>query len=165
MHRHAGAQPDPPSVFAAEEQLVQRSDARLLITASTSEAVEDLARRIHGASSRAECHFVRMRAADLALEPRTLAAACSDLLDAAAGGTVLILDVEELPPTVQDLLIDLLADVESARAPAARARIVCGTTVSLLDRVRAGVFSEQLFYRLNIIHLITVPVAGAAEHA
>jgi hypothetical protein len=29
-----------------------------------------------------------------------------------------------------------------------------GTTVSLLDQVAAGTFSERLFYRLNIIHLM-----------
>jgi DNA-binding NtrC family response regulator len=28
-----------------------------------------------------------------------------------------------------------------------------GTTVSLLDRIAAGTFSERVFYRLNIIHL------------
>jgi transcriptional regulator of acetoin/glycerol metabolism len=35
-----------------------------------------------------------------------------------------------------------------------RVRLISGTTTSLLDRVAAGTFSERLFYRLNIIHLL-----------
>jgi transcriptional regulator of aromatic amino acid metabolism len=54
-------------------------------------------------------------------------------------------------------LIDLLAALESARRPSAAVRLISGTTVSLLERVAAGTFSERLFYRLNILHL----VAGA----
>jgi DNA-binding NtrC family response regulator len=58
-----------------------------------------------------------------------------------------------MPATVQDAMIDLLGGLESARVPSAMARLISGTTVSLLDRVAAGTFSERLFYRLNIIHL------------
>jgi DNA-binding NtrC family response regulator len=53
----------------------------------------------------------------------------------------------------QEAFIDLLTELESARRPSATARLISGTTVSLLDRVSAGTFSERLFYRLNIIHL------------
>lgn len=80
-------------------------------------------------------------------------------VDAAAGGSVLVSAVEEMPSAVQDALIDLLAALESARRPSAAVRLISGTTVSLFDRVAAGTFSERLFYRLNIIHL----VAGAPE--
>src|SRR4029078_7961200 len=41
-------------------------------------------------------------------------------------------------------------------------RLISGTTVSLLDRIAAGTFSEQLFYRLNIIHLT---VASARHYS
>jgi DNA-binding NtrC family response regulator len=78
---------------------------------------------------------------------------CSNLLDAAAGGTILISDVEELPPTVQRLLVELLAELEVTRAPSDAVRLIAGTTVSLLDRIAAGTFSDRLFYRLNAIHL------------
>jgi DNA-binding NtrC family response regulator len=36
----------------------------------------------------------------------------------------------------------------------AAARLVSGSTVSLLQRVLAGTFSAQLFYRLNVIHVV-----------
>jgi DNA-binding NtrC family response regulator len=59
-----------------------------------------------------------------------------------------------MPAAVQEALIDLLAGLESTRRPSAAVRLISGTTVSLLDRVAAGTFSERLFYQLNIIHVI-----------
>jgi DNA-binding NtrC family response regulator len=59
-----------------------------------------------------------------------------------------------MPAAVQEAFVDLLAGLESARKPSAAVRLISGTTVSLLDRIAAGSFSERLFYRLNIIHLI-----------
>jgi DNA-binding NtrC family response regulator len=79
---------------------------------------------------------------------------CSELLDAAAGGSMLLSDVEEMPATVQGVLVELLAELEVARAPSAAVRLITGTTVSLLDCIAAGTFSDRLFYRLNAIHLV-----------
>jgi DNA-binding NtrC family response regulator len=59
-----------------------------------------------------------------------------------------------MPAIVQDALIDMLAGLQSARRPSAAVRLISGTTVSLLERVAAGTFSDQLFYRLNTIHLM-----------
>jgi len=79
---------------------------------------------------------------------------CSALLEASTGGSMLMTDVEEMPASVQGLLVQLLADLQSARAPSAAVRVISGTTVSLLDRIAAGTFSERLFYRLNLLHLV-----------
>ena len=98
--------------------------------------------------------FVHTWACDLPVEADALAEQCCRLLDAAAGGTLLIADIEEMPPAAQDALSELLAELQFTRSPSAEARLITGTTVSLLDRVAAGTFSERLFYRLNIIHLI-----------
>ena len=131
-----------------------RSPARLLITASTQQSVETLARRIHGNGPRAQFPFVVTSAGELAVGAQALREDCVRFLDAAAGGSVLSSAVEEMPAAVQEALIDLLAGFESARRPSAAVRLISGTTVSLLDRVAAGTFSERLFYRLNIIHLM-----------
>jgi DNA-binding NtrC family response regulator len=96
-------------------------------------------------------------AGELPTDAQALRDDCARLLDVAAGGSVLVSAVEEMPSAAQDALIDLLAALESARRPSAAVRLISGTTVSLLERVAAGTFSERLFYRLNIIHL----VAGA----
>jgi transcriptional regulator of aromatic amino acid metabolism len=69
--------------------------------------------------------------------------------------SIVIHDVDEMPSVVQNQLLDLLAELELARPPSTAVRLVCGTTVSLLDGIAAGTLSERLFYRLNIIHLIS----------
>jgi len=137
-----------------DEGLANLSPARLLITAATEHGVETLARRIHGAGPRARFPFVQTWAVELPVGPELLKKYCASLLDSAAGGSLLVSAVEEMPATVQDAMIDLLGGLESARVPSATARLISGTTVSLLDRVAAGTFSERLFYRLNIIHLM-----------
>lgn len=141
--------------------LASRSPARLLITASAPPAVETLARRIHGIGPRARFPFVMTWAGELPTDAQALRDDCARLLDVAAGGSVLVSAVEEMPSAAQDALIDLLAALESARRPSAAVRLISGTTVSLLERVAAGTFSERLFYRLNILHL----VAGAGAPA
>ena len=159
----AANQEDRALALPAVEDIhvASRSPARLLITASTQHAVETLARRIHASSPRAQFPFVRTSAGELPIGAQALRDGCVCFLDAAAGGSVLVSAVEEMPAAVQETLIDLLAGLESARSPSAAVRLISGTTVSLIDRVAAGTFSARLFYRLNIIHL----VAGAGPPA
>jgi DNA-binding NtrC family response regulator len=145
--------PRPPLAVDAVN-VASRSPARLLITASTPRTVETLARRIHGIGPRAQFPFVMTRAGALPIGAQALRDDCARFLDAAAAGTLLVTAVEELPSAAQDGWIEVLAALESARRPSAAVRLIAGTTVSLLDRVAAGTFSGQLFYRLNIIHLV-----------
>jgi len=152
---------DALTLLAVEdEDVANRSAARLLITAPTQQGVENLARRIHAAGPRARFPFVQTWAGELPVGPELLKEYCARFLDAAAGGSVLVSAVEEMPATAQDALIHLLGALESARTPSAR--LISGTTVSLVDRVAAGTFSERLFYRLNIIHLMVGTGSEAA---
>jgi DNA-binding NtrC family response regulator len=139
---------------AADADVTSRSLARLLITAPTQQGVETLAHRVHETGLRAQFPFVHTWARDLPVEPERLKEYCMNVLAAAAGGSVLVSAVEEMPPAVQDALSDLLAALEFTRSPSAKVRLISGTTVSLLDRVAAGTFSGRLFYRLNILHLM-----------
>lgn len=155
---HLVATEEPLSIATVpameDEDAASRTDARLLITASTQREVETLARQVHDAGPRAKLPFVQARACDLPIGAEALWEHCSGFLDSAAGGSMLINDVEEMPPTVQDMLLELLAALEFARPPSAAVRLISGTSVSLLDCVNAGTFSDRLFYRLNIIHLV-----------
>jgi DNA-binding NtrC family response regulator len=147
-----------------DEDAASRSAARLLITSSNREAVESVARRVHLAGSRAELPVVHTWACDFPVEVEALREQCCSLLDAAAGGSLLIADIEEMPLVVQDVLIEVLAGLELSRSPSAAVRFISGTTESLLDRVAAGTFSERLFYRLNIIHLMVGNGSPATAH-
>ena len=143
------------ALLAVEDgDVASRSPARLLITAQTQQGVETLARRIHETGPRAQCPFVHTWAGDLPVEPEMLKEYCANVLAAAAGGSVLISAVEEMPPVVQEALGTLLTGLEFASSTSAEVRLISGTTVSLLNRVAAGTFSARLFYRLNMIHLI-----------
>jgi len=136
------------------EDVAARCAVTTLITASTATDVVHLARRIHAASSRAACSFVQASAAALPVEPRALLEACAGLIEAAAGGTLLLTAVEEMPAIAQDRFIETLAELQSIREPSVAVRLMAGTTVSLHGRIADGAFSERLFYRLNIIHVL-----------
>jgi DNA-binding NtrC family response regulator len=148
-----------------DEDAAAASDAKLLITAPGPVLVEALARRVHAAGGRAALPFVQTRGCDFPIDRQLLGATCSQLLETAAGGSLLISNVEEMPRIVQDMLIELLSDLERARTPLPSVRLISGTTVSLLDRTVAGTFSDRLFYRLNTIHLVTDNGSGATQPA
>jgi DNA-binding NtrC family response regulator len=135
------------------EYVAARCAATTLITASTATDVERLARRIHAASPRSALSFVQASAAALPVEPRAFLETCAALIDAAAGGTLLLTGVEEMPAFAQDRFIETLAQLRDARNPSVAVRLIAGTTVSLRERVADGAFSERLFYRLNVIHV------------
>jgi DNA-binding NtrC family response regulator len=145
---------DAPAPAVTDADVARQSSARLLITASTQQEFETVARHIHRGGPRAQFPFVQTRAAELPVDPEALEGVLYRFLTAAAGGSMLISAVEEMPATVQEPLIDVLAGLQFARRPAAAVRLISGTTVSLFDRIATGTFSERLFYRLNVIHLM-----------
>lgn len=137
---------------AEDELLAIRHRLPLLISGRCISTVTTVARRVHVAALGAAAPFVAFPASEL-IELRTqFAEQWTMLMDAGRGGSVFITDVEEMSVPVQRLLAESLAwrcATRSALAP----RLVTGTTVSLVDRVKAGQFSEELLYRLNVIHL------------
>lgn len=135
-----------------DEDIAAQSSAPLLISAAHGEA-RALARRIHDASFRRAAPCLQVWARDFPAGGPALEAACTRLLEAAAGGTMLIADIEEMEPCVQHVFFDLLAKLQDARIGLA-ARLATTTTMWLHDRVLAERFSERLFYRLNMIHLV-----------
>jgi DNA-binding NtrC family response regulator len=150
----AESEPVQASDAVEHEDVAARWAATTLITAPTASEVEHLARRIHAASSRAACSFVQASAAALPVEARALLQTCAGLIDAAAGGTLLLTAVEEMPASAQDRFIETFAQLQSIRDPSVAVRLMAGTTVSLRNRIAEGAFSESLFYRLNIIHVL-----------
>jgi DNA-binding NtrC family response regulator len=129
----------------------------MLITAAVPSDVETVARRIH-ARARARRPFVCVSAATLPGNATVLEGTCANLLDAASGGSLLLTNIEEMPASIQDSVVDTFAELQAARDPFAAVRLIAGTTVSLRDRIASGAFSERLFYRLNIIHIVVPQV-------
>jgi DNA-binding NtrC family response regulator len=79
----------------------------------------------------------------------------------AHGGALFLDDIGALPPQMQGKLLRALqqGEVEPAgggRPVRADIRLIAATTDDLLERVRAGRFREDLYYRLNV-HPIAIP--------
>ena len=154
-----------------------RSDAKVLITGESGVGKEIVARLIHHRSLRRTSALVPINCAGI---PETLLAselfghmrgsftdAYRDkrgLLEQAHGGTIFLDEVGEMSLSMQALLLRFLETGEiqpvgSDRRPAiVNVRVITATNRSLLDRVAANEFREDLFYRLNVIHINVPPL-------
>jgi len=149
---HPITAPDSRGVDAEDESLAVRHRLPLLISARCTSTVTNVARRVHVAAFSAAAPFVTFPASELIEEGAQFVEQWRLLMDAGRCGSILITDVEVMPSGAQARFAESLDQLRPTRSPLA-ARLITGTTVSLLDRVKAGRFSADLLYRLNVIHL------------
>jgi transcriptional regulator with GAF, ATPase, and Fis domain len=160
-----------------EIQRVSASTSKVLITGESGVGKELVARAIHRASPRQRAPFVPMNCAGL---PETLleselfgyvkgsfTGAYRDKpgkLEAADRGTVFLDEVGEMTARMQGLLLRFLETGELQKVgsdrPSGRVdvRVVAATNRDLRGMLAEGQFREDLFYRLNVIHLIVPPL-------
>ena len=80
-------------------------------------------------------------------------------IGAAQGGTLFLDEIGELPPSVQVKLLRVLqsheySPVGDPRTHKADVRIVAATNIDFEEAVAQGTFREDLYYRLNVMHLM-----------
>jgi two-component system response regulator HydG len=85
------------------------------------------------------------------------------LFGEADGGTLLLDEVAELSPALQAKLLRVLQEGEvkplgEDRPRRVDVRIVAATHRDLKDRVARGEFREDLYFRLNVVHLHITPL-------
>jgi transcriptional regulator with PAS, ATPase and Fis domain len=160
-----------------EIERVARSDTKVLITGESGAGKEVVARAINAASVRADQAFVPVNCAGI---PETLleselfghvkgsfTGAYRDKpgkLEMANNGTIFLDEIGEMTLRMQGLLLRFLETGEIQKVGAERVsmatnvRVIAATNRSLRDLIGLGQFREDLFYRLNVIHLIVPPL-------
>src|SRR5438874_7020065 len=156
---------------------VARSDAKVLITGESGVGKEIVARSIHYRGPRAANVFAPVNCAGL---PETLleselfghvkgsfTGAYRDKpgkLETAHNGTVFLDEIGEMTLRMQGLLLRFLETGELQKVGAdgdgrrVNVRVVAATNRNLRDMIAQSTFRDDLFYRLNVIHIVVPPL-------
>jgi transcriptional regulator with PAS, ATPase and Fis domain len=168
--------------LAQEIERIARSDAKVLITGESGVGKELVAHAIHQRSARAARAMVAVNCAGL---PETLleselfghvkgsfTGAYRDKqgkLEMADGGSIFLDEIGEMTLRMQGLLLRFMETGELQKVGADRVagrvnvRVIAATNRNLRDMIAEGTFREDLFYRLNVIHLTVPPLRERRE--
>jgi transcriptional regulator with PAS, ATPase and Fis domain len=163
---------DPQSLALLERiRMVAPSDANVLVIGETGTGKELVARHVHNLSARKDGPFVAVNCgafSESLVESELFGhekgaftgAFCAKpgWFEAANGGTLFLDEIGDLPLSMQVKLLRVLQEREIVRLGSRRSipidvRVLAATNVHLQDAVAAGHFREDLFYRLNVVHL------------
>jgi two-component system response regulator AtoC len=161
---------------------VAKSDAKVLVTGESGTGKEIVAQSIHYQSQRANNVFAPVNCAGL---PETLleselfghvrgsfTGAYRDKpgkLESAHNGTVFLDEIGEMTLRMQGLLLRFLETGELQKVGAdgggriVNVRVLAATNRNLRDMIAQGTFREDLFYRLNVIHIVVPPLRDRRE--
>jgi DNA-binding NtrC family response regulator len=157
------------------------TDANVLVTGESGAGKDALARFIHALSPRADAAFVKIDCA--ALPAELLEAelfgyergaftgaveARPGRLEAAHRGTLVLDEIAHLSTDAQAKLLRVIERREFERLGGRRtikvdARLLALTNVDLRTAVRRRSFREDLFYRLNVVHVEVPPLRERRE--
>ena len=165
-----GRSPAMMSLFQILPQVAE-SDSTVLIEGASGTGKELFARAIHNLSRRRKKRFVAINCAalpDTLLESELFGHKAGAFTDArrdkpgrfalADGGTVFLDEIGDISPAMQARLlrvlqercIEPLGSVESLKV---NVRVVAATNKDLAELVGTGVFREDLYYRVRVVHL------------
>ena len=162
-------------------ETVAPTPATILITGETGTGKEMVARAIHQTSPRHRGRFVAINVSAI---PETLldaelfghargaftgaVAMRQGRLEQADGGTLFLDEVGTMPMALQMKMLRVLQEREFERIGETRTikvdvRIVAATNADLAKMVKEGTFREDLYYRLNVIHVHLPPLRERVE--
>jgi two-component system response regulator GlrR len=157
----------------AQANMVAGTDARVLLTGESGTGKELLARAIHDASPRRNRPFIAINCSAMAEElleselfgqERGTGRPHKGAFQAADGGTLLLDEVGDIPMRLQVKLLRVLQENQirqsgDAQAVSVNVRVISATHRDLHQLMVGGQFREDLYYRLNVVH-IEMPSLG-----
>ncbi|MFA7349124.1 MAG: nitrogen regulation protein NR(I) [Methylotenera sp.] len=165
-----GQAPSMQEVFRAIGRL-SRSHATVLLNGESGSGKELVARALHRHSPRADKPFIAINTAAI---PKDLleselfghergaftgaAASRRGRFEQADTGTLFLDEIGDMPADLQTRLLRVLSDGQFYRVGGhqpikVNVRIIAATHQDLEERVKTGLFREDLFHRLNVIRL------------
>jgi len=160
---------------------VAATDVTVLISGESGVGKEIVARTIHWRSSRRDQPFVKVNCAALpgelleselfGFERGAFTGAEHEKrgkFEQADGGTIFLDEISETPVSVQAKFLQVLQDHEFARLGSegdirVDVRVVAATNRDLSRYVATGGFREDLFHRLNVVHVRVPPLRERPE--
>jgi DNA-binding NtrC family response regulator len=171
-----GRSPLMRKILSDIKRLHQFSTTNVLITGESGTGKELVARAIHYGSARAGAPFIAVNCvaipADLAESvlfghmKGSFTGATADrkgCFEMADGGTLFLDEIGDMDPALQAKLLRVLEDGEIAPIGAAKSkrvdvRIVAATNADLSARIAAGLFRQDLYFRLARYTVETPPL-------
>lgn len=165
-----GQAPAMQEVFRAIGRLAQ-SSATVLITGESGSGKELVARALHRHSQRANKPLIAINTAAIPKElleselfghERGAFTGANTLrrgrFEQAEGGTLFLDEIGDMPPELQTRLLRVLSDGHFYRVGghtpiASQVRVIAATHQNLEQRVKDGLFREDLYHRLNVIRV------------
>lgn len=161
--------------------LVAPSESRVLITGESGVGKEVLADVIHAWSTRINGPLIKVNCAAIpenlleselfGHEKGAFTSAVAQRIgrfEEANGGTIFLDEIGDMSAPLQAKLLRVTQNggfsrVGSNRELHTNARILAATNKNLEERVKAGAFREDLFYRLNVVELNVPPLRERPE--
>lgn len=167
-----------PNILKLKDSIAQftQLDCNILITGETGTGKELIAKIIYELSPRSSKRFLPINCGamteDLMLnelfghEKDAYTDAGSmhhGLFESADGGVILLDEIGEIPLTMQVKLLRVLQEKKIIRVGGTTeipidVRILAATNRDLKEEVKKGMFRQDLFYRLNVVHLHIPPL-------
>ena len=175
-----GAGPAMESVYRLTRR-VARSNASVLLLGETGTGKELIAKAIHRLSPRGSGPFVRVNCGALAenlLESELFGhvrGAFTGAVDhrtgrfeAAHTGTIFLDEINSTSPKLQVKLLRVLQEHEFERVGDTQTirvdtRVIAASNRDLLEEIEAGLFREDLYYRLNVVTVHLPPLVDRRE--
>ncbi len=157
-------------------------DSNILLIGETGTGKELFAQSIHNASNRKEQAFVAVNCAALPenlLESElfgyvegAFSGAVKDgkvgLFELAHNGTIFLDEIGEIPLNLQVKLLRVLQEKEIRRIGDNKVipinvRVISATNTDLIKKIEGGEFRQDLFYRLDVLHINIPPLRRRRE--